>query len=169
LHSRRGGFAQPLRRPYQEQGAYRLRTLDVFTLKSVLFTLKSVLAASSPCKAKHPRTFSVTTIIDHAELYLREASQVRLAVQRMRRVVRLVTRKPMLGEPVGQPPYNTLLNNDNGGPGGSAIFLYFQLDAGPNPFQPTHCFCNKTLATPQTYEVATWSRRPGDEDPDSLA
>jgi hypothetical protein len=39
--------------------------------------------------------------IDHAELYSREASQVRLAVQGMDRVVRLVTRKPLLGEPVG--------------------------------------------------------------------
>ncbi|BCG71625.1 hypothetical protein MesoLj113a_27830 [Mesorhizobium sp. 113-1-2] len=41
--------------------------------------------------------------IDHAELYSREASQVRLAVQGMDRVVRLVTRKPMLGEPIGEP------------------------------------------------------------------
>lgn len=50
--------------------------------------------------------------IDHAELYSREASQVRLAVQGMDRVVRLVTRKPLLGEPVGQPrgepPFNAL-------------------------------------------------------------
>lgn len=48
--------------------------------------------------------------IDHAELYSREASQVRLAVQGMDRVEQLVTRKPMLGEPVGEPrgesPYN---------------------------------------------------------------
>ncbi|TIV53940.1 MAG: integrase, partial [Mesorhizobium sp.] len=60
--------------------------------------------------------------IDHAELYSREASQVRLAVQGMDRVVRLVTRKPMLGEPIGEPrgepPYKSLINNDNGGPGG---------------------------------------------------
>jgi hypothetical protein len=41
--------------------------------------------------------------IDHAELYSREASQVRLAVQSMDRVVRLVTRKPMVGEPFGEP------------------------------------------------------------------
>lgn len=61
--------------------------------------------------------------IDHAELYSREASQVRLAVQGMDRVVRLVTRKPLLGEPVGEPhgePVNKpLINNDNGGPGGT--------------------------------------------------
>lgn len=57
--------------------------------------------------------------IDHAELYSREASQVRLAVQGMDRVVRLVTRKPMLGEHRGEPPYKALINNDNGGPGGT--------------------------------------------------
>ena len=65
--------------------------------------------------------------IDHAELYSREASQVRLAVQGMDRVVRLVTRKPLLGEPIGEPrgeprgepPYKSLINNDNGGPGGT--------------------------------------------------
>jgi hypothetical protein len=57
--------------------------------------------------------------IDHAEPYSREASQVRLAVQGMDRVVRLVTRKPMLGEPRGEPPYKTLINNDDGGPGGT--------------------------------------------------
>jgi integrase len=34
--------------------------------------------------------------IDHAELYSREASQVRLAVQGMDRVVRLVTRRPAM-------------------------------------------------------------------------
>jgi hypothetical protein len=60
--------------------------------------------------------------IDHAELYSREASQVRLAVQGMDRVVRLVTRKPLVGEPTGEPrgepPRKTLINNDNGGPGG---------------------------------------------------
>jgi site-specific recombinase XerC len=42
--------------------------------------------------------------IDHAELYSREASQVRLAVQGMDRLARLVTRKPLLGEPFGEPP-----------------------------------------------------------------
>lgn len=61
--------------------------------------------------------------IDHAELYSREASQVRLAVQGMDRVVRLVTRKPLLGEPLGEPggepPSKQLENNDNGGPGGT--------------------------------------------------
>lgn len=41
--------------------------------------------------------------IDHAELYSREASQVSPAVQGMDRVVRLVTRKPMLDEPFGEP------------------------------------------------------------------
>lgn len=41
--------------------------------------------------------------IGHSELYSREASQVRLAVQGMDRVVRLVTRKPMVGEPFGDP------------------------------------------------------------------
>ena len=58
--------------------------------------------------------------IDHAELYSREASQLRLAVQGMDRVVRLVTRKPLLGEPVGEPRgeplRKPLINNDNGGP-----------------------------------------------------
>ncbi|RWG87391.1 MAG: hypothetical protein EOQ69_04145 [Mesorhizobium sp.] len=67
--------------------------------------------------------------IDHAELYSREASQVRLAVQGMDRVVRLVTRKPMLGEPIGEPrgelPYKALINNDNGGPGGRSKFIDF--------------------------------------------
>lgn len=67
--------------------------------------------------------------IDHAELYSREASQVRLAVQGMDRVVRLVTRKPMLGEPIGEPrgepPYKALINNDNGGPGGRHQILDF--------------------------------------------
>ena len=57
--------------------------------------------------------------IDHAELYSREASQIRLAVQGMDRVVRLVTRKPLLGEPTGEPrgepPHKQLINNDNGG------------------------------------------------------
>jgi hypothetical protein len=52
--------------------------------------------------------------IDHAELYSREASQVRLAVQGMDRVVRLVTRKPLLGEPVGkpggEPPLKPMIN-----------------------------------------------------------
>lgn len=61
--------------------------------------------------------------VEHAELYSGEASQVRLAVQGMDRVVRLATRKPMLGEPVGEtrgePPYKALINNDNGGPGGT--------------------------------------------------
>lgn len=61
--------------------------------------------------------------IDHAELYSREASQVRLAVQGMDRVVRLVTRRPMLGEPsgepVGEPTRKPLKNKDNGGPGGT--------------------------------------------------
>lgn len=57
--------------------------------------------------------------IDHAELYSREASQVRLAVQGMDRVVRLVTRRPLLGEPVGEPPRKPLINKDNGGPGGT--------------------------------------------------
>ena len=52
--------------------------------------------------------------IDHAELYSRDASQVRLAVQGMDRVVWLVTRKPLLGEPRGEPPYKALINNDNG-------------------------------------------------------
>lgn len=56
--------------------------------------------------------------IDHAELYLREASQARLAVQGMDRVVRLLTRKPLLGEPSGEPPLKALIDNDNGGPGG---------------------------------------------------
>ncbi|NGO54300.1 tyrosine-type recombinase/integrase [Allomesorhizobium camelthorni] len=56
--------------------------------------------------------------IDHAELYSREASQVRLAVQGMDRVVRLVARRPLLGEPVGEPSNKPLINNDNGGPGG---------------------------------------------------
>jgi integrase len=50
--------------------------------------------------------------IDHAELYSREASQIRLAAQGMDRVVRLVTRKPLLGEPAGEPrgepPYNPI-------------------------------------------------------------
>ncbi|WP_246677201.1 tyrosine-type recombinase/integrase [Mesorhizobium sp. B3-1-8] len=59
--------------------------------------------------------------IDHAELYSREASQIRLAVQGMDRVVRLVTRKPMLGEPFGEPvgelARKPLINNDNGGAG----------------------------------------------------
>jgi hypothetical protein len=67
--------------------------------------------------------------IDHAELYSREASQLRLAVQGMDRVVRLVTRKPLLGEPVGEPrgepPHNLLINNDNGGPGGRIQILDF--------------------------------------------
>jgi hypothetical protein len=61
--------------------------------------------------------------IDHAELYSREASQVRLAVQGMDRVVRLVTRTPLLGEPVGEPrgepPRKALINKNNGGPGGT--------------------------------------------------
>ena len=64
--------------------------------------------------------------IEHAELYSREASQVRLAVKGMDRVVRLVTRKPLLGEPLdkpktfgGEPPYNPLINNGIGGPGGT--------------------------------------------------
>ncbi len=74
--------------------------------------------------------------IDHAELYSREASQVRLAVQGMDRVVRLVTRKPMLGEPIGEPrgepPYKALINNDNGGPGGCTILPCFQLLGAPN-------------------------------------
>ena len=39
---------------------------------------------------------------------------MRLAVQGMDRVVRLVTRKPLLGEPRGEPPYKALINNDNG-------------------------------------------------------
>jgi hypothetical protein len=54
--------------------------------------------------------------IEHAELYSREASQVRLAVKGMDRVVRLVTRKPLLGEPLdkpktfgGEPPYSPLI------------------------------------------------------------
>ena len=63
--------------------------------------------------------------IDHAELYSREASQVRLAVQGMDRVVRLVTRKPLLGEPRGEPPHKPLINNDNGGPGGCIKTLDF--------------------------------------------
>lgn len=67
--------------------------------------------------------------IDHAELYSREASQVRLAVQGMDRVVRLVTRKPMLGEPfgepVGEPPRKPLINNDYGGPGGRPQIIDF--------------------------------------------
>nr|WP_246680327.1 hypothetical protein [Mesorhizobium sp. B2-8-9] len=46
--------------------------------------------------------------IDHAELYSGEASQVRLAVQGMDRVVRLVTRKPMPGGPVGEPARKSL-------------------------------------------------------------
>ena len=78
--------------------------------------------------------------IDHAELYSREASQVRLAVQGMDRVVRLVTRKPMLGEPIGEPrgepPYKSLINNDNGGPGGSSFSTGNQYVSGwfANPF-----------------------------------
>jgi hypothetical protein len=63
--------------------------------------------------------------IDHAELYSREASQVRLAVQGMDRVVRLVTRKPLLCEPRGEPPHKTLINNDNGGPGGGTQIIDF--------------------------------------------
>ncbi|WP_376774846.1 hypothetical protein [Mesorhizobium silamurunense] len=67
--------------------------------------------------------------IDHAELYSREASQVRLAVQGTDRVVRLVTRKPLLGEPIGEPrgepPYKALINNDNGGLGGCARVVDF--------------------------------------------
>ncbi len=66
--------------------------------------------------------------IDHAELYPREASQVRLAVKGMDRVVRLVTRKPLLGEPLDKPktfggelPHNSLINNVIGGPGGTAL------------------------------------------------
>lgn len=61
--------------------------------------------------------------VEHAELYSREASQVQLAVQGMDRFLRLATRKPMLGEPVGETrgesPYKALINNDNGGPGGT--------------------------------------------------
>lgn len=36
----------------------------------------------------------------------------------MDHVARLVTRKPLLGEPRGEAPYEALINNDNGGPGG---------------------------------------------------
>lgn len=57
--------------------------------------------------------------IDHAELYSREASQVRLAAQGINRVLRLVTRKPLLDEPFGEPPLKVLIDNDNGGPGGT--------------------------------------------------
>ncbi|UVK51322.1 hypothetical protein DBIPINDM_004575 [Mesorhizobium sp. AR02] len=41
-----------------------------------------------------------------------------LAVQCMDRVVRLVTRKPLPGEPVGEQANKPLINNDYGGPGG---------------------------------------------------
>lgn len=43
--------------------------------------------------------------IDHAKLNSREASQVHLAVQGMDRVVGLVTRKPLLGEPFWRTNY----------------------------------------------------------------
>lgn len=43
----------------------------------------------------------------------------------MDRVVRLVTRKPMLGEPVGEHTRKPLINSDNGGPGGRAKILDF--------------------------------------------
>ena len=68
--------------------------------------------------------------IDHAKLYSREASQVRLAVQGVDRVVRLVTRKPMLGGPRGEPSYKALINNDNGGPGGSSFSMENQYVSG---------------------------------------
>lgn len=63
--------------------------------------------------------------IDHAELYSREASQVRLAVQGMDRVLRLVTRNPLLGEPRGEPVNKALINNDNGKPGGRIEIVDF--------------------------------------------
>lgn len=56
--------------------------------------------------------------IDHAELYSREASQVRLAVQGMDRVVRLATRRPIVAEPSGESAGKPLRNYDSGGPGG---------------------------------------------------
>lgn len=59
--------------------------------------------------------------IDHAELYSREASQVRLAVQGMDRVVGLVTRKPLLGEPIRK----LLINDDNGRPVGRSQDIDF--------------------------------------------
>ncbi|MFD2057063.1 hypothetical protein ACFSQT_29485 [Mesorhizobium calcicola] len=43
--------------------------------------------------------------------------------------MRLVTRKPMLGEPIGEPrgepPLKQLKNNDNGGPGGRIKIVDF--------------------------------------------
>jgi hypothetical protein len=89
--------------------------------------------------------------IDHAELYSREASQVRLAVQGMDRVVRLVTRKPLLGggEPVNKP----LINNDNGGPGGSAFSKQNQSVSG-------------WLAKPYSSYSLVWSGEPKDDERD---
>ena len=71
--------------------------------------------------------------IDHAELYSREASQVRLAVQGVDRVVRLVTRKPMLGEPRSEPPYKSLINNNNGGPEGHRFLQEINTLAAGSP------------------------------------
>jgi hypothetical protein len=97
--------------------------------------------------------------IDHAELYSREASQVRLAVQGMDRVVRLVTRKPLLGEPVGEPrgepPHKALINNDNGGPGGriqTIDFIVFfvglnQISSRIIPYGSAACHGPKSPAT----------------------
>ena len=75
--------------------------------------------------------------IDHAKLYSREASQVRLAVQGVDRVVRLVTRKPMLGGPIGEPrsepPYKSLINNNNGGPEGHRFLQEINTLAAGSP------------------------------------
>lgn len=69
-------------------------------------------------------------------LYSGDASQARLAVQGMDRVVRLVTRKPMLGEARGEPRHKALINKDNGGPGGSSFSTGIQYVSGwfANPF-----------------------------------
>ncbi|BCM17888.1 integrase family protein [Mesorhizobium sp. J8] len=82
--------------------------------------------------------YSGTTVSIMRELYSRKASQVRLAVHGMDRVVRLVTRKPMLDEPVGELPYKVLINNDNGRPGGhiEAIdFIVFSV----GQLKPSRC------------------------------
>ena len=50
---------------------------------------------------------------------------MRLAVQGMDRVVRLAMRKPLLGEPVGEPVDKPLINNYNGGPVGRIKIIDF--------------------------------------------
>lgn len=57
--------------------------------------------------------------IQHAELYSREASQVRLAVQGMEKVLRLEGRVTRLGKRAGQTLYKLLENKGFGGPGGT--------------------------------------------------